>query len=188
MTATADTDISLRSQLLIAMPALHDPGFNKSLVLVCEHSLQAGAMGIIINQPTNIGLKELLYEQSDSKPKAITLHAGGPVEPARGFILHDGAVDMEATLEISSGLFLTSSNKTLREIMRGGGPKNKIIALGYAGWAPGQLESEISANAWLVTDYCHDLVFATAAQQQWLAAGHQLGIDLNLVASDIGHA
>ena len=184
----SNANISLRSQLLIAMPALNDPSFNKALVLICEHSLQAGAMGIIINQPTSVGIRELFYEQSDSRPQAVTIHAGGPVNTRRGFILHDSRVDMEATLEISSGLFLTSSNKILKEIVQGGGPKNKIIVLGYAGWAPGQLESEISANAWLVTDYCHQLVFATAAQQQWLAAGQQLGIDLNLVTSDIGHA
>ena len=183
-----DADISLRSQLLIAMPTLNDPGFNKALVLICKHSLQDGAMGIVINQPSGIGISELVYEQGDSRPHAVTIHAGGPVDTGRGFILHDSPVDTEATLEISPCLFLTSSNKILQEIMCGGGPKNSIIVLGYAGWAPGQLEAEISANAWLVTDYCHQLVFATAAQQQWLAAGQQLGIDLNLVTSDIGHA
>lgn len=183
---------SLRAQILIAMPSLHDPNFSKTLTLVCDHSPENGAMGIILNQPTTINIFELLNIEKPSSDveslSSIRIHSGGPVDTDHGFILHDGNNQHDSTLEISDNLFLTTSTDMLEDIASGNGPKNKLIVLGYAGWSPGQLEDEISSNAWLTIDYQHDLVFSTPADQQWLAAGNILGVDLNLLSSQPGHA
>ena len=183
---------SLRSQILIAMPSLHDPSFSKTLTLICDHSADNGAMGIILNQPTSINIFELLnIEKPSSDVKelsSIHIHSGGPVDTDHGFILHDGNSNHDSTLAIADNLFLTTSTDILEDIASGNGPSNKLIALGYAGWSPGQLEAEISSNSWLTIDYQHDLVFSTPPDQQWLAAGNILGIDLNLLSSQAGHA
>ena len=188
-----NTHISLRSQILIAMPSLHDPGFSKSIVIICEHSAEHGAMGIILNQPTSLNIYELIESDSTKQDKddpllSIRLHSGGPVDPDHGFILHDCDIKRESTIQITPSLFLTSSAEILDEIAATKGPKNKLIVLGYAGWSPGQLEAEILANSWLTTEYEHPLVFDTPADKQWLEAGNKLGIDLNLLNSTAGHA
>ena len=188
----SDSNNNLSSQLLIAMPALNDPSFNKSLTLICEHSEQNGAMGVVINQPTSINVQELLLQleiKSEEQELLDTpIYAGGPVSPDRGFILHDGESTWNSSMQIKSGLHLTSSNDILEAIARNEGPDNSIIVLGYAGWAPGQLEMEIAANSWLTIEYQSQLVFNTPAEQQWLAAGNILGIDLNLLTASAGHA
>jgi len=174
------------------MPTLHDPNFSRTLTLICDHSSEHGAMGIIINQPTSLNINELLNtEKSDTDKKAlssVSIFSGGPVDTDHGFILHDGGAEHESTIEVASNLYLTSSTEMLEDIAEGNGPSNQLIVLGYAGWSPGQLEAEISANAWLTTDYQHDLVFSTPTDQQWLAAGNLLGIDLNLISTQTGHA
>jgi putative transcriptional regulator len=189
----SDTNSSLRAQILIAMPSLYDPNFSKTITLICEHSAEQGAMGIILNQPTSLNIYELI-EADNSKQNqqdpllSIRIHSGGPVDTDHGFILHDCAIQRESTIQIAPTLFITSSSEILSEIAENKGPSNKIIALGYAGWSPGQLEAEISANSWLTTEYQHQLVFDTPADRQWLEAGKQLGIDLNLLSSQPGHA
>ena len=187
-----DSHTSLRSQLLIAMPSLHDNNFNKSITLICDHSPENGAMGIVLNQPTSLNIFELLnMSHEDVKDDALTsirIHSGGPVDTDHGFILHDSEYEHDATIQVTEKVFLTSSTDILEDIAQGVGPQNKIIVLGYAGWAPGQLENEIATNAWLTTDFNHDLIFSTPAEQQWLAAGKLLGIDLNLVSNQAGHA
>ena len=150
-------------------------------------------MGIILNQPTPLNIYELIESdntiQNENDPLlSICLHSGGPVETDHGFILHDCDIERDSTIQIAPTLFLTSSSDILEEIAENKGPDNKIIALGYAGWFPGQLEAELSANSWLTTEYQHQLVFDTPADQQWLEAGKQLGIDLNLLNSQPGHA
>ncbi len=150
-------------------------------------------MGIILNKPTSLNIYELI-DTSTTKPKkddplsSVYIYSGGPVDTDHGFILHDCETERESTIKIAPKLFLTSSTGILNEIVESKGPENKIIALGYAGWSPGQLEAEISANSWLTTEYQHKLVFDTPANKQWLAAGRQLGIDLNLLNSQPGHA
>ena len=188
----SDPYSSLRSQLLIAMPTLHDPNFSKTITLICEHSAEEGAMGIILNQPTSLDIFELIEsnktENKDDSLLSIRIFSGGPVDTNHGFILHDCETNDESTIQIASQLFLTSSTDILEQIAQGKGPDNKLIALGYAGWAPGQLEAEISANAWLTTDYEHKLVFETPANTQWIEAGKRLGVDLNLLNTQAGHA
>lgn len=174
------------------MPALNDPNFNKSLTLICEHSAQNGAMGVVINQPTNANVQELLLQLEikceEQKLRETPIYAGGPVSPDRGFILHDGVANWNSSMQIATGLHLTSSNDILEAIARNEGPDNSIVVLGYAGWAPGQLEMEIAANSWLTIGYQPQLVFDTPPEEQWLAAGNILGIDLNLLTASAGHA
>lgn len=184
---------SLRSQILIAMPSLHDPYFSKSIIIICEHSAEQGAMGFVLNQPTTLDIYQLVAPNHSNIEKDDTLlstriFAGGPLETDRGFILHDCDLHRESTIEVASSLFLTSSAGILDEIMEKKGPDNKVIAVGYAGWSPGQLEAEISANSWLITEYHPELVFNTPVEQQWLAAGKQLGVNLHLLNSQPGHA
>lgn len=174
------------------MPALNDPNFYKSITLICEHTAEEGAMGIILNQPTNITASELL-SQLDIHSESIAakkqpVFAGGPMQTDRGFILHSGKSEWKSTMQITPELHLTSSFDILEAMACDRGPSSALIVLGYAGWAPGQLEAEISANSWLTTDYCPELVFSTPAEQQWITAGNMLGIDLNLLASHPGHA
>lgn len=188
-----DTKTSLRSQILIAMPSLYDPNFSKTITLICEHSAEQGAMGIILNQPSSLNISELIECDSINQNEndsllSVRIHSGGPVDTDHGFILHDCEIERDSTIQIAPTLFLTSSTEILNEIAENKGPSNKIIALGYAGWSPGQLEAEISANSWLTTEYKHQLVFETPVDRQWLEAGKQLGIDLNLLTSQPGHA
>lgn len=188
-----DTNTSLRSQILIAMPSLYDPNFSKTIAIICEHSAEQGAMGIILNHPTSLNIYELIESDNTNQDEddpllSIRIHSGGPVDTEHGFILHDCSIERGSTIQIAPTLFLTSSSDILDEIAENKGPDNKIIALGYAGWSAGQLEAEISANSWLTTEYQHQLVFNTSADKQWLEAGKQLGIDLNLLTSQPGHA
>ncbi len=187
-----ETNTFLRSQILIAMPTLSDPRFSKTITLIFEHNAQ-GAMGIVLNQPTSLDIYQLIeadkFKQDKKDPLlSIRIHFGGPVDSDHGFILHDCNIERESTIQVTPTLFLTSSTGILDEIAAGKGPSNKIIALGYAGWSAGQLEAEISDNSWLTTEYQHELVFGTHADMQWLEAGKQLGVDLNLLNSQPGHA
>ena len=183
---------SLRAQILIAMPTLYDSNFAKTLTLICDHSPEHGAMGIILNQPTTLNIFELLNmqapENEDESLCSIRIHSGGPVDTDHGFILHDSHAEYDSTIQVTENLFLTSSTDILDDIANGVGPNNRLIVLGYAGWSPGQLETEISTNSWLTINYQQDLVFSTPAEKQWLAAGNLLGIDLNLMSSQPGHA
>lgn len=174
------------------MPTLYDPNFAKTLTLICNYSPDHGAMGIILNQPTSLNIGELLNLELSSENQQllsnIRVYSGGPVDTDHGFILHDGQNQYDASMEISENLYLTTSTDILEDIAQGHGPDNHLIVLGYAGWSPGQLEAEITANSWLCIDYQHELVFATAAEEQWLKAGKILGIDLNLLTNQTGHA
>ena len=191
----SESSSSLRSQLLIAMPTLHDTHFSRSVTLICEHSLQEGAMGVVLNQPTTVSLPDLLSGIDNNNETHMTdqhlstpIFSGGPVDNDRGFILYNSEIEHESDLEILPDVFLTSSQEMLTKIAAGNGPENTLVMLGYAGWSPGQLEEELLANAWLTTQYQQHLVFNTPADQQWLAAGTVLGIDLNLLSSQTGHA
>lgn len=174
------------------MPALNDPNFNKSITLICEHTPEEGAMGIVLNQPTTITTSDLLnqleIQDNDTASSDKLVFAGGPIQTDRGFILHSGKGGWKSSMAITPDLHLTSSHDILEAMACGQGPTSTLIALGYAGWAPGQLEAEISANSWLTIEYQPDLVFATPAERQWITAGNMLGVDLNLLASNAGHA
>jgi putative transcriptional regulator len=190
----------LDGQLLIAMPAMGDPRFSRSVIYLCAHSSE-GAMGIIINQRApNISFTELLEqlniivpsEDSISVPptlSAMAVHLGGPVETGRGFVLHSADYfKAESTLPIDESVCLTATVDILRDIAHGSGPNKALLALGYAGWAPGQLENEIQANGWLNCPADPELIFDPEVDRKYNRALGSLGIDPIRLVNDSGHA
>jgi putative transcriptional regulator len=182
--------ISFKNHLLVAMPTLADPNFHKSVTYLCEHN-EDGAMGITINQPIDFTLKEMLaYLELDIDPDLPeeTLFNGGPVQKERGFVLHSGTRQWENTLNVAENISLTGSKDILVDIANNNGPEDVIITLGFAGWDAGQLEEEIAANHWLTVPADEHIIFATHYEHQWSAAAGKLGIDLNLISHQMGHA
>lgn len=199
MTSGPEDEGYLDGQLLIAMPAMGDPRFSRSVIYLCAHSSE-GAMGIIINQRApNISFSELL-EQLNIIPtedrialpsglSAMEVHLGGPVETGRGFVLHSADYfKAESTLPINETVCLTATVDILRDIAKGSGPDKALLALGYAGWAPGQLEDEIQANGWLNCPADPELVFDPAIDRKYNLALGRLGIDPIRLVNDSGHA
>ncbi|CAN5198734.1 YqgE/AlgH family protein [soil metagenome] len=181
----------LGSHLLIAMPALGDPNFHRTVTLICEHSSE-GALGIIINRPTTMPLRHV-FEQLSLEPASPGLADqpvlnGGPVQQERGFVLHEPGGDWESTLEISDRIQVTTSRDVLTAMAEGSGPPHAIVALGYAGWEAGQLEAEIRANAWLSAPASSAIVFELPFEQRWAAATNLLGIDPSRLSGQAGHA
>lgn len=189
----------LDGQILIAMPGMRDNGFARSVVYVCAHSSD-GAMGIMVNQPApQITFRDLLV-QLDIIPEGpeirlrgpagrMQVHRGGPVETGRGFVLHSSDYFIEnSTLPIDEHICLTATLEILKAIAGGSGPESALLALGYAGWAPGQLESEIQANGWLHCPATPDLIFDTDLDGKYDRALARLGIDLSRLSSQSGHA
>ncbi|TDI60761.1 MAG: YqgE/AlgH family protein [Alphaproteobacteria bacterium] len=181
----------LRGKLLLAMPNMGDPRFERAVICMCEHS-EEGAMGIVINQPaTHIEFPELMEQLDISIPKIhadISVFTGGPVEPNRGFVLHSADYTQDSSMVISEILAITATVEILRALAANEGPSNSLLVLGYAGWSAGQLESEILANAWLHTETDSDLVFATEPELKWPLAMAKLGIDVSMLSSVAGHA
>lgn len=196
---TTDRSGFLDGQLLIAMPVMTDKRFARSVIYMCAHS-PAGAMGLIINQrASHISFSELLGQLSIAPEDAlesprrelvdIDVHVGGPVETGRGFVLHSSDYyAAESTLTIDDGVSLTATIDILRAIADGNGPDRAILALGYAGWRPGQLESEIQANGWLHCPADMDLLFDRDIEQKYERAMSKIGIDPSHLVSDAGHA
>lgn len=196
MTTTRETTSeltagSLRDHFLIAMPGMHDSAFAHSVTYICEHG-EKGAMGIIINNVMPLLLEDIFVQMEltvDRKNLGQqTVVAGGPVQVERGFVLHPRAREWQSTLHVSPQVSLTASRDIIEAIAEGDGPEQFLIALGYAGWDAGQLESEIAANAWLTLPADSQILFNTPFEQRWLAAAQPLGIDLNLISSVAGHA
>ncbi|HXM30855.1 MAG TPA: YqgE/AlgH family protein [Xanthobacteraceae bacterium] len=189
----------LDGQILVAMPTIRDDRFSRTVIYLCAHSSE-GAMGIVINQPApHIDFGDLLVQLDvipDNKLIELPLRAGevkvlkgGPVETGRGFVLHSADFFIEnSTLPIDNGICLTATLDILKAIARGQGPESAVLALGYAGWAPGQLESEIHANGWLNCDADPELVFSTRAELKYESALRKIGIDPAKLSSDAGHA
>ena len=181
----------LINQFLIAMPSLNDPNFSRSVTYICQHN-DEGAMGIVINQPLQLTLGEVLSDldlptsQEDTRDRAVFL--GGPVQCERGFVLHQPVGEWEATLNVSDEIGVTASRSILASIANGQGPKNSIVALGYAGWGPGQLDDEIQANGWLSVPADDTIVFGNDLAGKWQSAVAKLGIDANFLSSESGHA
>ncbi len=182
----------LSGHFLIAMPSLGDPNFHHAVTLVCEHSSE-GAMGITINRPMDdIRLGDVL-EQLDvnDPPQAMAerrLFAGGPVERERGFVIHRPPGEWEATIRLQDGLAVTSSRDVLQAMGRGEGPQDCIVALGYAGWAPGQLEQEMVDNAWLSSPADPEILFRTDPANRWREAARSMGVDLDRLSEHSGRA
>jgi putative transcriptional regulator len=189
----------LDGQFLVAMPAMTDKRFARSVIYVCAHSVQ-GAMGLIVNQraphitfPELLGQLSITGEDGDGGLDAdlvdMDVHVGGPVETGRGFVLHSSDYfAADSTLPIDDGVSLTASVDILKAIAVGKGPDRAILALGYAGWRPGQLESEIQANGWLHCPADHDLLFDRDLDQKYSRAMSKIGIDPSHLVSEAGHA
>lgn len=182
---------SLENQLLIAMPSLEDPYFNKTVTYICEHN-DDGAMGLIINLPINVTLNELLLQIDENKADMPELSqqvlTGGPVSQDRGFVLHSTQAGWSSSLALSDDVMITTSKDILMALGTHDAPEQYMVTLGYAGWGPGQLEEEIKANSWLTTPADGDILFNTPIEQRWKKATEKLGIDLAHLSSDVGHA
>lgn len=183
---------SLTGQLLVAMPQMGDPRFARSVVYLCSHSGEAGAMGLVINKLlgslTLAELFEQLQIESGGFAKRRPVHFGGPVEPGRGFVLHTADYREEATLAVEGDIAVTATLDIMRAIAKGRGPRQSLFALGYAGWAPGQLDAEIQANGWLSVAADEAIVFDPDHDGKWRRALAKLGIDLSALSSTAGRA
>lgn len=172
------------------MPSLQDPNFNRSVTYICEHN-QYGAVGIIINRPTDTSLsyilKHLKITADDQKVKEMPLLYGGPVQQSQGFIIHRPVGRWRSTLEVSKDISITTSQDILEAIAKGQGPEDALIALGYAGWEAAQLEQEIRDNSWLSTPATPELLFNTPFSKRWTISASLLGIDFNQLSGDVGH-
>jgi putative transcriptional regulator len=189
----------LDGQMLIAMPLMGDERFARTVIYVCAHSTE-GAMGIVVNQPaSHISFPDLLVQldvipaanliQLPSAAGGVKVLKGGPVEPQRGFVLHSSDFFIEkSTLPIDEGICLTATLDILKAIARGDGPKSAILALGYAGWAPGQLENEIQRNGWLHCAADPELIFGQDTGGKYVKALRKIGIDLGMLSGEAGHA
>jgi putative transcriptional regulator len=181
----------LAGQLLIAMPHMQDPNFAGSLVCLCAHS-SAGAMGLILNQPIPKLSFEALLKQIGVEPlppvRSIRMVNGGPVEEGRGFVLHSAEWQAEGSMPVTRDVALTASLDVLKAIASGGGPRQGLLALGYAGWGAGQLEREIARNDWLHVAPDEDLIFGGADETRWRRALAKLKVDPLLLSGTAGRA
>ncbi len=185
------SQLNLSHHFLIAMPAMTDPYFAKSLTYVCEHSEQ-GAMGIVVNRPISLTLSELFAQiNMELKPtelEDVLVHFGGPVQTDRGFVLHEPNGEWQSTLHINNKVELTTSKDILQAIGEGQGPRHLLMTLGYAGWSEGQLEQELSQNAWLSVPADERIMFDLPAEERLPAAMALLGIDFASLSEEAGHA
>jgi putative transcriptional regulator len=191
MTSNSQSTGYLTGQLLVAMPQMQDPRFVRSVIYICAHTAD-GAMGLVINKLLeNVSFPDLLEQlniEPAAGPPAIEVHFGGPVETGRGFVLHSEDYCQDATLVINRSIALTATIDILRDIAGGRGPSRSLLALGYAGWGPGQLDHEIQANGWLSVPADDTIVFGDDLAGKWQSAVAKLGIDANFLSSDAGHA
>jgi putative transcriptional regulator len=181
----------LTGQLIIAMPKMSDPRFSKTVIYMCAHNSE-GAMGLIINKLVDeLTFPDLLkqLEIQPALPKSpLNVFLGGPVEQARGFVLHSTEYLQDATLRVSDTVGLTATIDVLRDIAEGNGPKDKILMLGYTGWAPGQLDLEIMENGWLHVEADDALVFGDQSTNKWEMAIKKIGINPQMLSDKSGHA
>lgn len=181
----------LSGQLLIAMPGMADPNFDHTVTCVCEHNA-GGALGLTINRPIDMDVGSVLRHldlEVQSRPlMGQPVVRGGPVQPERGFVLHESTQSWDATTAIADAIFVTTSRDILAAVATDKGPQRFLIALGYAGWGPGQLEEEMLNNAWLTAPLTAGLLFETPFPQRWQAAARSLGIDPALLSRQAGHA
>ena len=181
----------MTGRLLIAMPGMRDERFANTVIYICAHS-DEGAMGLVLNQRLNslsfAELMEQLEIKEDEAPVNVPVHFGGPVEAGRGFVLHTADYHQDATLDVEGGIALTATVDILKSISRGCGPRKSLLAIGYAGWGPGQLDDEIRANGWLQAPGDMDLVFDNDLDTKWERAIFNLGIDPRMLSGEAGHA
>ncbi len=189
---TTATEGGLAGKLLIAMPSMGDDRFARTVIYVCAHSTD-GAIGLVVNRRAErVSQKDLFSQLSiatDDSDAQNWVHFGGPVETGRGFVLHSGEYHVdEATLEVDDTFSMTATLDILKDIARGKGPQRSLIALGYSGWAGGQLEGELRANGWLTCDADADIIFGRDDDAKWAAALAKLGVDPTMLAASGGSA
>lgn len=181
----------LQEQLLIAMPAMSDPNFARSVTLLCQHN-EEGAIGITINRQSNFTLGELLFQLNiqceDQEIASMMVLEGGPVSPDHGFVLHTPVEGYDSSVRINDEIMVTTSRDVLSDIARGDGPGQFLVALGYAGWGDGQLELEMRQNAWLSVPADKGIMFESALNNRWEKAVGKLGININDLSGEGGHA
>jgi putative transcriptional regulator len=185
------SSIDLTHHFLIAMPNMADPYFAKTLTYICEHNDQ-GALGLVVNRPIDMTLQALFERLSLSlrsrELRDAPIYFGGPVQTDRGFVLHEPAGDWQATLRVGDAIGLTTSKDILEAVGRGEGPTRMLVTLGYAGWSPGQLEHELSQNAWLTVQARDAILFDLPAEERLAAAMELLGLDYARLQDTAGHA
>lgn len=183
--------LALANHMLVAMPWLADSHFSRSVALVCQHD-DNGAMGVVVNQPSEFTLGEVLAQMeiaaSDQRLLDVPVLNGGPVHPERGFVIHDDARAWDSCLQVGEGLYLTTSRDILEAMARGDGPRNVLVALGCAGWGSAQLESEVTRSSWLTVPADAAVLFHAPLEQRWQQAASRIGVDLFRMAGYNGHA
>lgn len=186
-----DAPDTLANQLLIALPALADPHFARSVAIICQHDAD-GAMGVVVNRASEYTLGEVFQQMGidceDTALRAQLVLAGGPVHPERGFVLHDGGGNWDSSLQISSELSVTTSRDILEAMARREGPQHATVALGCAGWGAGQLEYELIENSWLTAPAAPDVLYSLPLEARWQAAAGLIGVDMTRIADYAGHA
>ncbi|HXU43789.1 MAG TPA: YqgE/AlgH family protein [Burkholderiales bacterium] len=185
------SSVNLTHHFLIAMPSMADPHFSKTLTYICEHNDQ-GALGLVVNRPIDMTLKALFERLSlqmrDARSADAPIYFGGPVQTDRGFVLHAPTGDWQATLKVRDLIGLTTSKDILEAVGRGEGPDRILVTLGYAGWSPGQLEHELSQNAWLTVEARDGIIFDMPSEERLPAAMELLGVDYARLQDSAGHA
>lgn len=186
-----ETPLNLGNHFLIAMPSMDDPNFSQAVIYVCEHN-ESGALGLVINRPTNIHLMEVLsqLEIKIDNPliNELPILFGGPLHQERGFVIHRPSGTWRSSFTTSDEIVVTTSRDILEAIAKEEGPQEMLIVLGFAGWEAGQLEEEMSKNIWLCVPATSDIIFNTPFEQRWHAAVKLLGFDVNSISTDVGHA
>lgn len=182
---------SFTGQFLIAMPQMPDPRFEKTVIYICVHNAE-GAMGLVVNKLFDgISFTSLLQQldiEVTQPARELTVHFGGPVESGRGFVLHSADYNREGSVQVSDQVVLTATVDILRAVAEGQGPQKAILALGYAGWGPGQLDEEMQQNGWLHAPADNRILFDTDQDRKWERALASLGINLSMLSADVGHA
>lgn len=180
----------LNNQFLIAMPSLMDPIFHHTVTFLCQHTKE-GALGIVINRPSDMKLGEIFKQMHipfiSDIAAGTSVYSGGPVQQDRGFVVHTAGGNWDMTMPVSDAISLTTSRDVIEAIAAGEGPEQYLVALGYAGWGEGQLEKEILSNSWLNTPFAKQILFDTPVSQRWNAAASQLGININQLTTPAGH-
>lgn len=182
---------NLTGHLLIAMPSMLDPNFAHTVTYICEHS-DKGALGLVINRPMDMDLGDVLtqlqLEPANQQLASTPILQGGPVEIQRGFVIHESPLEWDSTVAVTNSIFVTTSRDILSAIAAGAGPERALLVLGYAGWGAGQLEEEISANAWLNVPASPQIIFEIPFEQRWQHAAALLGVNLANLSTQAGHA
>ncbi|MFC4257997.1 YqgE/AlgH family protein [Marinobacter lacisalsi] len=179
---------NLKGQFLVASPWLGDPNFHGGIVYICDHDAD-GTFGLLINQPLDVSLGEILEQlDMDGEHLAQPVFGGGPVQQERGFVLHPLARDWQSTVAVSDGLHITTSRDILQAIGNDAGPERYLVALGYSGWGAGQLEEELAGNAWLTCPASDAILFDTPWQDRYRTVLAQMGIDPGQLDQSVGHA